>query len=296
MIVQGDSDEEYPEPVMVCEDDGKNKNICNLTPTKSSLEKEAMTSKESFKQVDEISEKLSNGGLLDISLDEQTQEMFSRDEVEIDSSITATGRSDIAKESRMSMTKSPSIPLKIKISPEEECSVGQHSFQSSDGVIRDVFLDPEDCCATEKSKQSSLSWNQPETLSLDAEPEKSLPDIPDMKKKLKPSGGENEAVITKSRPRTKISGKLLSDKKRKSKIDAGNVGKVLEADNSIHVLPLKSKRLPEDTSNGHFEADRFEAGKLKVILSCLQVNEAIALLISLLADFSSTETQRVAGC
>lgn len=261
VIVQ-DSDEEYPEPVMVCEDDG-NKNICNLTVTESSLEeKEVTTSKESFKQLDEISETLCNGGLLDLSLDKQTQEMFSRDEEEMDSSITATGHSDITKESRVSMTKSASISLKIKVSPEVECSVGQHSLQSRDGVIGDVFLDPEDFCATEKSKQSSLSWNQPERVSVDAEPEKSLPDIPGVKKKLKPSGGENEVVLMKSRPRTKVSGKLLSDKKRKSKSDTGNVRKVLEADNSLHVFPLKPKRPQEDSSNGHFEADRFEAGKL----------------------------------
>lgn len=256
VIVQGDSDEEYPEPVMVCEDDGTNH---NLTFMKNALEeKEVMTSKESFKQVDEISEKLCNGGLVEISSDNQTQEMFSRDEVEIDNSISATGQSDITKESRVPMAKSPSISLKIKISRDEESSVGQHAscIQSSDGLIGDVLVDPEDCSATEKSKQSSLSH--------DAEPEKSLPDIPDIKKKLKPSGGENEVVLTKSRPRTKISGKLLSDKKKKSKTDAGSVKKGIESDNSLHVLPLKPKRLLEDPSNGNFEADRFEAVQQKL--------------------------------
>lgn len=219
IVVQDDSDDEYPEPITVHGD--------GIALTRSHAEKE--------KQISEISNQA---------------------KIDTDCSSTVAGCLENTKESGDTKL-SASSALSIAISLEKESSVGQHSpvqlvgtYSESGGITNEnISVAPEECFARETSMGNPLCSNQGSGANL----------LPlacgkiDPVKKVK-NDGEEVRVVSKSCARIKTSKSLSSVKKRKPKTEALDTKKAMELDTKVHLPPFRSKQLLEDLSNGRFEA------------------------------------------
>ncbi|KAL3504286.1 hypothetical protein ACH5RR_034127 [Cinchona calisaya] len=256
VIVQAESDEEFPEPVVVSRNGEVTWNLNNATSATSSLiEKEIVTVREPSRVEDHINGSASISGKIDMSSEKQTGVISYQDKIGIDGSTTLAECLEITKESG-DLSRSASTALSIAISLETESSVEQHSSvrlvgtssQSRDITSENMSAARENCSATE-SMGNPLCSNQ----GSDANPLYGICDKIDSEKKVKSNVGEVRVVLSKSHARTKTS-KRSSSVKRKPKTHSVDIKKPLDIDNKEHVPPFKPKKLLEDLSNGHFEA------------------------------------------
>ncbi|CDP11932.1 unnamed protein product [Coffea canephora] len=220
IVVQDDSDDEYPEPIMARGD--------GIALTSSHTEEE-----------------------------KQIREMSNQAKIDIDCSSTAAGCLENTKENGDTKL-SASTALSVAISLEKESSVGQHSpvqlvgTSSESGGITggNISAAPEECFARETSVGNPLCSNQ----GSDANSLSLASGKIDPVKKVKNDVGEVGVVLSKSRARIKTSKNLSSVKKRKPKAEALDGKKPMEFDTKVHLPPFRSKQLLEDLSNGRFEA------------------------------------------
>ncbi|KAL3513728.1 hypothetical protein ACH5RR_026445 [Cinchona calisaya] len=258
IVVQDDSDDEYPEPVMVHGNGEMSQTLDEgIAITSSPIEQEIKGIKEPSEVEDGSNGSVSISGKVDLFSEKETKEMSIHAKIDIDGSTTAAGCLEITKESG-DLKGFASTALRIALSLEKESPVGQHSpaqlvgTSSQSGDITSEILSPgpEECSATEMSMCNPMYSNQ----GSDANYLYSVCDKIDSMKKVKSNVGEIRGVISKSPAQTKTSKRTSSIKKGKSKSDSLDTKKPLETDTKVHVPSFKPKLLLEDLSNGRFEA------------------------------------------
>ncbi|KAA8546452.1 hypothetical protein F0562_002809 [Nyssa sinensis] len=246
VIVQGDSDEEYPEPVMVYEDDEIDDNLKKLMSQSSSFDGTEM----------QIAENI-------LKSQNKMNKPATMVKDEIDNSMTAIGHVEITTENEDSLNKSVSAASELPSSLEMEGSMGK---LLSSNQPAETFLQPDDLTSrtvpavqqefsvADETMDKSLCFVQRlETSSLSTI-NKSLSDSIDTKKKSKFDTVEDRRAFSKSRHVTRPSHSSSSVKKGKSHSNSVIVNKPQVVAIKSPVLPYKHKKLLEGSSNSRFEA------------------------------------------
>ncbi|CAI9115513.1 OLC1v1016428C1 [Oldenlandia corymbosa var. corymbosa] len=236
-IVQGDSDEEYPEPVMVRGNGNINRNPSKtISRTKFLNGKEIRPEKDVAEADGQMDRALPVTKDLNVSPEEHARVSSGEDKIFIEGSTTAMMSSENTKEIRVS-NRSSGLHAVIQL--------GEIPSPSDDITSENTSPAPEECSVTEKSisKQGS-----------DGDSLYKLSDGIDLLKGSKSSVGEDRIVTLKSHTCTHISKKSTSVKKKKAKTDVVDVQKAPEIVNKVHTLPFSPKRLLEAISSGRFEA------------------------------------------
>ncbi|KAK9270427.1 hypothetical protein L1049_026006 [Liquidambar formosana] len=191
VIVQGDSDEEYPEPVMVREDGITCESLDNVSTT--------------------------------TSFDGENN----RDK--IDKSAAAVGQSPIMIENDDSVNRSASAVSHLQISLEMEDSVGklQPSVQTVDISIQteDITSKPISAVQQEITMEEETMNKSLCSSSLTTVLSKSSSDTVDVNRKSKPGAVEDDQILLKSHPLMKTSRSSSSVKKGKHKSNLVNANK-----------------------------------------------------------------------
>ncbi|KAL8467061.1 hypothetical protein ACS0TY_035953 [Phlomoides rotata] len=281
VIVHGDSDDEYAEPVMICEDRGMN-DEWNDIMSHSLYEKENISTNEPqenryrMKKVnaagqsesitaETINEKVGvNATFADGCLKTSTATWVADTTVghkyQPDdfvgnnmASNAAFGPSATNKDTGKSLSSSSSATLKVE-------SEGLLSQMHSPVKLMDVSFQPESI--VNGSMSSALPSTHEFDMSTTSFPSKSLPDKIKSKKKLKYGimGGKEE--ITKSHYLVKTQRSSSSIKKEKLKSNIANEKGTPDVDKS-NGAPHKSKKLPALSLNSQLEAVE---GKLNELL------------------------------
>lgn len=252
VIVQCDSDEEYLEPVMVCEDG----DFGNTVSAASSVDFIGMRTAEK----DDTGQPANAVEHL-FTEDMHTPESSSKESKKTDTSATAECL-------EMSSINEDST--------ERDSSAGSklESSMVMDGLVKlspfvqtiETFLNPDDgkgeitsaalkeSSVAEETLNRSFSTVQRSETSLTTTLSKSVPDYIDIKRKSKYDPKEDRHVVSTSRPVTKTSHPSSSVKKGKSRMSVVHVNKPAAIVNKSHVVPYKSKKLIEGSSNDSFEA------------------------------------------
>ncbi|CAK9152031.1 unnamed protein product [Ilex paraguariensis] len=264
VIVQGDSDEEYPEPVMVRENGKMDDKLDYIISSTSSIDRSDMqTALSLLKTKDGFAEPVTGVGQLETTLKMQTGEIFSKDSEKMDNSSTAVGLKEITTKREDSLNKSASVASKPDISMTE----GSDKQFPPSGQVIETSPPPDDLMSETRSaaqqevsvaekivKNSSYSFQRVEASSTTTMLSKSLPEINDDKKLSKPDTDEDRRVFSKPHPHMINSRSSSSVKKGKTKTNAIHVNKTTEVDSRTHVLPFNSKKLLEGSLNDRFEA------------------------------------------
>ncbi|KAA8538399.1 hypothetical protein F0562_028055 [Nyssa sinensis] len=259
VIVQGDSDEEYPEPVMLYKDGEIDEDLRNLIPARNSCDGiEMQIAENTLKRKNEIDKPATAVANLGAATEMQTAELLLNHKDEINNSMTAVGHLEIAREND-SMNEYVSAASKFPSSLEMESSMGKLLFSVQPF---ETFLQPDDltskamatvqqqCSIADETMDKSLcSVQRLQTSSLTTI-NKSLSDSIDTKKKSKSDTVEDRRAFSKS----KTSRSSSSVKKGKSSSNSMTVNKPQVMANKSHLPPYKPKRLLEGSSNDRFEA------------------------------------------
>uniref|UniRef100_A0A5B6ZFR2 Histone-lysine N-methyltransferase ASHH2 n=1 Tax=Davidia involucrata TaxID=16924 RepID=A0A5B6ZFR2_DAVIN len=263
VIVQGDSDEEYPEPVMLYKDGEIDENLRNLISASGSLDGNEMQIAENMqKRKIEIDKPATPVAHLGAATEMQTAELLLKHKDEIDNSTTAVGHLEIATENEDSMNESVSAASKFPSSLEMEGSMGkllssvqpvETSLQPDDLMSKTMATVRQECSLADETMDKSLHSLQRSETTSPATINKSLSDTIDTKRKSKSDAVEDRRAFSKSRPLMRTS-RSSSVKGGKSSSNSANVNKPQVMANKSHLLPYKPKKLLEGSSNDRFEA------------------------------------------
>jgi histone-lysine N-methyltransferase SETD2 len=218
---QVDSDEEFPEPVML--EDGE--------------------------FGDGLKNKISKTSFFSLS---KGREMESK---------TAVGNLEVATEIKDSMNQSTPAISQSPSESEMNGLPGDFSSSSKRVEIspqtEDMTTQPTPAVQQEISMEEidkSLYSSQKLKTSLTSVLTKPLPDDIMINRKSKSATAENKRVFVKSRFIIKTPPQSGLIKKGKSASNFININKVQTITNKPHMPPIKPKKLSESTSDGHFEA------------------------------------------
>ncbi|CAA2991987.1 histone-lysine N-methyltransferase ASHH2-like [Olea europaea subsp. europaea] len=231
VIVQGDSDEEYPEPVMICEG-GETDNDWNGTMTHSSNDEEITAATKAPENKDRMNQPECIAGHLENISETHTSETSTRNEVE--SVDPASG--DVCLMTSMCQ-RYPSVqPIDVSLQPDdltkEAISAVEHEFST-----------------TERNTTNSLFSAREIEMTAHTGPPKKL--VKTRRKLKSGTGGRSEEFMEDILPKSLHSSSTV--KKGKLKTDAMTGKRTPHVDKSI-IVPCKPKRLPELSLNSHFEA------------------------------------------
>ncbi|CAK9160363.1 unnamed protein product [Ilex paraguariensis] len=263
VIVQSDSDEEYPEPIMVREDGKTDENLDNVIRATSSFDGMNMqTAANSSKNEDELPEPATDFRQLETTIKMHIRENLVKWNDETDNSAAAVGRKKITTTKENAPNKFASAASKWDSAAiedsEEQLPISVQpivvSPQPDDVMSETMSAAQRKVSVAEKCTKNSLSVQRLEASALTTMHDKSLSDTNDTKKESKPDTEEDRNVFSKSYPRMKTSRSSSSVKKGKTKINATNANKPPNMDSRPHVLPFKSKKLLEGSLNDRFEA------------------------------------------
>lgn len=257
VIVQGDSDDEFSEPLMICEDKELNGDWNDIMSNSlNEIDSEiANESREKFYRINKLE--------YAAGLTESTEEAHSSKALtqNVGGDIYAASQGcltdavrqlDTDKETGESLNRSSSAAFELKaevIVSQKPCSFEFMNISlKSDGSMKSLGQN-ELSSAQNRVENSSCSAHGPETFALHR---KSLPDAVKSKSKLKYAALDGRKEQGKALPLTKTHHSSISTKKWKVKsIVAGDKG-TSNVDKS-NVAPHKSDNLPELFLNGHFE-------------------------------------------
>lgn len=273
VIVQGDSDDEYPEPVMLYEDGAAK--LDNLIPGSRFFDGAETQSPESLLRKNvEMDKRPTAVGHLEITKEKKPPGTLLEDKADNDNSTTGVGRMEITPENEGLTEGSSSAALKSEHSLELEGSVGllpmsiqpvatisqpiQHvaiPSQTNEGKSEITSEDPNGYSGGEEDEKRSLcTIERNETSSLSSTVSNLLPACVKVKKKSKSNTDETARLTSKSHPRTKASRPSSLVKRGKPKINSVNLAKPPEIENHSLSVPCKSKKLSQVPSDGRFEA------------------------------------------
>ncbi|GMP79538.1 hypothetical protein CsSME_00035035 [Camellia sinensis var. sinensis] len=238
VIVQGDSDDEYPEPVMVYEDGKIDNDFKNLISATSSFDgTEMQIADRMLSNKDKMDKSATAVGPLESTTELQTTKILGEDEDETDKSATAAQHVEISTKSACGAQLQ--IPWEVENSMEK--------LTPSVRLVETIILSKTISDAQQESVQGL------ETPALTTTSRKSLSDTTDAKKKCK-SDTIEDRHISKSHSLVKTSRSSSSVKKGKLNSNSMNVNKSEMIVNKSHVLAYKPKKLLEGPLSGHFEA------------------------------------------
>ncbi|KAJ6954282.1 hypothetical protein NC652_005885 [Populus alba x Populus x berolinensis] len=219
---QVDSDEEFPEPVML--EDGE--------------------------VGDGLKYKISKTSFFGLSKGREMESKTAVGNLEV-----ATEIKDSMNQSTLAISQSPSesemngLPgdfssssKRVEISPQTE----DMTTQPPPAVQQEISM--------EEMMDKSLYSSQKLKTSLTSVLTKPLPDDIMINRKSKSATAENKRVFVKSRFIIKTPPQSGLIKKGKPANNFININKVQTTTNKPHMLPIKPKKLSESTSDGHFEA------------------------------------------
>ncbi|XP_059280243.1 histone-lysine N-methyltransferase ASHH2 isoform X1 [Lycium ferocissimum] len=248
VIVQADSDDDYPEPVVFCEDGDMGDELNKILSARSSFNAtEIRTQRETPKNNYKLDE-LSTGNL-ENSTQILTGNIMEQENSNMDNSVVFSLK--IKEESNKFHNESPSSSLKkLELSEAMEGlesllhssvrPVG-NSLQSEDITTETISEDKKECLDADNVSSALPSPNAMLSKSL--------------KKKSGKGGASGES--------SKSSRRSSSVKKGKSKDSAVNLTPVPDMDNKLQIPQPKFKKPTHDSSNGRFEAVE---GKLNELL------------------------------
>lgn len=222
VIDQVDSDEEFPEPVML--EDGE--------------------------AADGFKNRISRTSSFD-GVELRVRERISKDTDKMDNSTTASGKMEVASEID-SMNQSVSAISQSHSPMEMDDSKGNvpSSSQPEISVQADgVASKSASAVKQEISKEEIQRWETSPTTMLSKSSDGMV-----VNRKSKSATAEEKRVFVKSRFLIKTSHDFGSTKKGKFNSNPMNVNKVQMVSSKSHVLSIKTKRFMDGTSNGRFEA------------------------------------------
>ena len=218
VIVQGDSDEEYPEPVMINEYGG----------TVDSLDKSLSTSTSSF-EASEIQSKAFAENKLD----------------NFETAVEQIAVGPANSESQKSLEMVNSIGKLALVQPDEV------SVQKQDLINKPIIASqPKIPMEVETTSKPLCSDQRLETWMLN----KASSDSADANGKFKAETVEEKQVFSKPRPVVKASRSSSSVKRGKSNSSLVNADKPPGIGNKAQVLSNKPKKLLDGSANARFEA------------------------------------------
>lgn len=225
VIVQGDSDEEFPEPVMVLQDGETCEGLDNTLSTTPFDDRDTKITKASNNR--------------DI----------------IDKPASAVGQLEITTENEDSLNRSASAVTQLQISLEMEDSIEnipssvppvENFLHIEDVTSKPICSVQQEFALEEETKNKSFSVKKLET-SLIPVLSKPLYDTADAKRAFKSATVEDSQIPSRPRPLMKTSRSSSSVKKAKHKSSPSVA-------NKSQVLPNKPRKLLELSANGRFEA------------------------------------------
>jgi hypothetical protein len=228
VIVQGDSDDEFPEPVMLLEN-GKNGNsLDNMRP----------------------------------SAEIQTAKSVLKDRNGMDKATTAVGQLESTIEKEDSLNQSAASQLQSLLGLEDSkgrlpsfVQPVEISHPTEDVTIKPLpTVQQENSIEEETMNKTSSYVNRCEIFSPTMTLSKSLSDVVDANMKSKSDIVEDKRVSSKSHTSMKVSRSSSSVKKGKVSGHPLNTNKVQVIANKSQVLSIKPKKLLESSSNGRSEA------------------------------------------
>lgn len=223
VIVQGDSDDEFPEPVMLLEN-GKN----NMMPSA-----EIQTAKSVLKDRHGMDKATTAVGQLESTIEKKD-------------SLNRSGASQLQSSFELEDSKGrlPSFVQPVEIShPTEDVTI-----KPMPAVQQENSIEEETMNKTSSYVNISEIFSPTMTLS------KSLSDVVDANMKSKSDIVEDKRVSSKSHTPMKVSRSSSSVKKGKVSGHPLNTNKVHVTANKSQVLSIKPKKLLESSSNGRSEA------------------------------------------
>lgn len=234
VIVQGDSDDEFPEPVMLLEDGKSRDSLDNIMPRDIPFD----------------------------SAEIQTAEGVLKDRHGMDKATTAVGQLESTIEKEDSLNRS--APSQLQNLLELEDSKGrlpsfvhpvEISHPTEDVTIKPMPAVQQENFIEEKTMNKTSSYvNRSEIFSPTMTLSKSLSDVVDANMKSKSDTVEDKRVSSKSHTLMKVSRSSSSVKKGKVSGNPLNTNKVQVTANKSQVLSIKPKKLLESSSNGRSEA------------------------------------------
>lgn len=240
VIVQADSDDDYPEPVVFCEDGDMGDELNKILSARSSFDvTEIRTPGETPKNEYKLDEPFT--GNLENTTQTYTGNIMKQENSNMDNSVAAFSLK-IKEESNKFHNESPSLSLKKKESSEameglESLLLSSvrpvgNSLQSEDITTKTISEVKRECLDAEKISSALPSPNAV------------------LNKSLRKKSGNGEA----SDESLKSSRRLSSVKKGKSKDSAVNLTSVPDVNNKSQISQSKFKKPTHDSSNGRFEA------------------------------------------
>ncbi|CAI9786607.1 unnamed protein product [Fraxinus pennsylvanica] len=231
VIVQGDSDEEYPEPVMICED-GEMDNDWNGTMTHSSNGAEITVAKKESENNDRMNQLECIAGHLENISETHTSETSTRNEVESVGPVSGDG----CLRTSMGQRHSSVQPIDVSLQPDdltkEAISAVKHEFS----------------IAEKNTTNSFFSALENEMTAHTGPPKK----LVKTRRKLKSgTGGRSEEFMESILAKSHHSSSTVKKGKLKTNVMTGK--RTPDVDKSI-IVPYKPKRLPALSLNSHFEA------------------------------------------
>ncbi|XP_057973979.1 histone-lysine N-methyltransferase ASHH2 isoform X2 [Malania oleifera] len=277
VIVQGDSDEEYPEPVMVCEDDEVGGSTSYISSTAFSFGgAEMQTAEILLKDGDKMGKPATSVAQLEDSHMEnrtstdnvvdgaelQAAEILLKSVDNIDKHATATELLSVTSENEDSKNTSASCVHQLQTSMLMEDSMEklisaaqpvEVSPQTGGVASKSIFGVQENVSMEEESLKKHLpSIQKLDTCTPGKMPRKLLPDSVDVDLKCKSDKVDEKPVISKSNPLMKTARSSSSVKKGKSAHNVFNANKPQPA-NKSQVVSNKVKRSLEGSANARFE-------------------------------------------
>ncbi|XP_052202818.1 histone-lysine N-methyltransferase ASHH2 [Diospyros lotus] len=247
VIVQGDSDEEYPEPIMVYEDGNIDDNLKILISSTSSFDETEMQAADHvLGNKDKMDKSVYAFGQLESTIELQTAGICVKDESETEKSTSDVQHAEVSTEDSLNKSASTArLQMSLETCNSMETLAPSSQQQETYSHVDDVSSKPI------SDTQHEFVW-RPETSVRSVFSSKLFSDAIDSKKKGKSDAIEDRRT-SKSRPLMYTSRSSSSVKKGKSSSNFMNSEKP-DMINKSHVLPHKSKKIVESSLSSRFEA------------------------------------------
>lgn len=243
VIVQDDSDDDYPEPVVFCEDGDMGDELNNIISARSSFNVAEIRTKETPKNKYKLDEPVT--GNLENSTQTHIGDIMEHENTKMANSA-AVFSFKINEEINKFHNESPSSSLKklesseaiegLEILLHSSVQHAGNSLPSEDMIIETISEVKKECLDAEKvSSTLDMAFPSPNAMLS-----KSL------RKKSGNGGASNES--------SKSSRRSSSVKKGKSKNSAVNLTSLSDMDNKLQIPQPKFRKPPYDSSNARAEA------------------------------------------
>lgn len=233
VIVQGDSDEEFPEPVML-EDGGNGDSLDNMITRPIPFDRaELQTAKSLLKYRHRIDKATTAAG--------QLESIIKKDEP-VTRSAASQLQSSVELQDSKGILQSFVQPVEISHQTKDLPSKPLHTLQQETSIDEEAM------------NKTSSSVDRLDICSSAMTPSKSFYDGVDVSVKSYSEKVEDKRVSSKSQSLTKVSRSSSSGKKGKVISDLANTNKVSVTANKSLALSIKAKKLLSSSSNGRSEA------------------------------------------